>query len=216
MRGRVSVEVIDARAAGSAPRYVTGPKRGQLRAYRTPRRLSSIDSIGLHHLGPGLSADPRPGQTMADRAVWRAKRQPYHVWCQPGLVVLAWGFERVTWHGNALNRRSVGLVAAGNFPALEAKREAHHDDPSAYAEALAVALDIVRAELPQLRLLLTHSQAARKPADPGEGIARIATAAGAALLPPLTPAPDFHVGNGSPWPSSWRLPLDHDLSLGAA
>ena len=142
----MSVEIIDARVAGEAPRYVTGPKRGQLRAYRAPRQLSSIDSIGLHHLGPGLSAEPKPGQTVAERAVWRAKRQPYHVWVQPDLVVLALHFSVVSWHGNALNRRSVGLVVAGNFPSLEAKRELHHDDPRDYAEALAVALGIVRAE----------------------------------------------------------------------
>lgn len=214
----MSVEVIDARVAGDAPRYVTGPKRGQRRAYRTPRRLPSIDAIGLHHLGPGLSSEPEPGQTVVARAVWRAKRQPYHVWVQPGLVVLVWPFSVVSWHGNGLNRRSVGIVAAGNFPSLEAKREAHHDDPRDYAEALAVALGIVRAELPHVRLLLTHSQAANKPADPGELVARIATAAGAAMLPPLTPVPGFHVGTGQPWPHPWRLPLDHDhsdLSLGA-
>lgn len=213
----MSVEIIDARVAGEAPRYVTGPKRGQLRAYRAPRQLSSIDSIGLHHLGPGLSAEPKPGQTVAERAVWRAKRQPYHVWVQPDLVVLALHFSVVSWHGNALNRRSVGLVVAGNFPSLEAKRELHHDDPRDYAEALAVALGIVRAELPHVRLLLSHSQAANKPADPGELVARIATAAGAAMLPPLTPVPGFHIGTGQGWPHPWRLPLDHDnhLSLGA-
>ena len=64
----MSVEVIDARVASEAPRYVTGLKRGQRRAYRAPRRLPSIDSIGLHHLGPGLSAEPEPGQTLAERA----------------------------------------------------------------------------------------------------------------------------------------------------
>ena len=193
----MSVEVIDARVASEAPRYVTGLKRGQRRAYRAPRRLPSIDSIGLHHLGPGLSAEPEPGQTLAERAVWRARRQPYHVWVQPGLVVLAWPFSVVTWHGNALNRRSVGLVVAGNFPSLEAKREPHHDDPRDYAEALAVALGIVRAELLHVRLLLTHSQAANKPADPGELVARIATAAGAAMLPVrlIGRTPEFGSGN---------------------
>lgn len=212
------VEVIDAREAGSAPRYVTGSKRGKLRAYLSLRTASQIDAVALHHLGPHLSSEPKPGQTMAERAVWRAKRQPYSIWCQPGLVVLVWPFERVTWHGGLFNRRSVGLVVAGNFPALEAKRQPHHDDPRDYAEALAVALGIVRAELPHARLLLTHSQATRKPACPGELVARLATTAGAVLLPPLTPAPDFHVGTGQPWPSPWRLPLDHqpDLSLGAA
>lgn len=203
----MSVEIVDARVTGSSPRYVMGPKRGQRRAYRTPRPLSSIDSIGLHHLGPGLSTEPGPGQTVAERAVWRAKRQPYHVWVQPGLVVLVWPFSVITWHGNALNRRSVGLVAAGNFPSLEAKREPHHDDPSDYAEALAAALGVIRLELPHLRLLLTHSQAANKPADPGESIARIATAAGAAMLPALSPAPGFSIGNGKPWPHEWRRPL---------
>lgn len=213
----MSVEIVDARIAGSWPRFVTGPKRGQRRAYRTTRPMSAIDSIGLHHLGPGLSAEPEPGQTVVERAVWRAKRQPYPVWVQPGLVVLAWPFSVVTWHGNALNRRSVGLVVAGNFPSLEAKREPHHDDPALYAEALAAALGVIRLELPHVRLLLTHSQAANKPADPGEGVARIATAAGAAMLPPLTPVPGFHVGTGQPWPHPWRLPLDHDnhLSLGS-
>ena len=85
-------------------------------------------------------------------------------------------------------------------------------NPRDHAEAIAAALGIVRAELPHVRLAFTHSQAANKPADPGELVARIVTAAGAAMLPPLTPIPGYHVGAGQPWPHPWRLPLDHDQS----
>lgn len=204
----MAVQIIDARVAGAAPYYVTGPKKGERRAYRTPRPLDDIDAVGLHHLGPHIGLTPKPGQTAEERAVWRALRQPYAVWCQPGLVVLAWDFRVVTWHGHGMNRRSVGLVAAGNFPALEADRLPKHDDPAPYREALAVALDYIRREVPRARLLLTHSQSARKPADPGEMIARMATAAGQAMQPPLLPVPAFTIGNGRPWAPEWSRPLE--------
>lgn len=202
------VRVIDARAAGAAPSFVTGPKKGKPRAYRTPRALDDIDSVGLHHLGPNIGTTPKPGQTVDERAVWRALRQPYHIFCQPGLVVLAWHPEVVTWHGHGLNRRSVGLVAAGNFPATEAERQTKHDSTLGFLEALATALDFVRSELPHVRLLLTHSQSACKPADPGEMIVRMATAAGLAMNPPLVPVPGFKTGAGSPWVPAWSLPLE--------
>ncbi len=125
-------------------------------------------------------------------------------------MVLAWDFRVVTWHGNGLNRRSVGVVVAGNFPALELDRAELHDDAEPFGPALAVALGIVRAELLHVRLLLTHSQAARKPADPGEMIARMATAAGQAMHPPLLPVPGFTIGNGRPWPPAWSRPLGYE------
>jgi hypothetical protein len=200
------VTVIDLRKRGTYPRYETGAKKGKRRAYRTLRSPDTIDAVCVHHLGPHAGAAPRKGQgeTILDRAVWRALRQPYTVWCQPGIVVLVWPFERVTWHGNGFNRRSLGLVVAGNFPALEADREDRHDDPQPCASSVRVALGILHAEVPSVRLLLTHSQAARKPADPGEAVAKIITAAGAALVPPLLPAPELVIGNGRPWAAEWR------------
>lgn len=201
------VQVIDARIPGALPRYVTGPKQGRLRAYETPRDLDHIDAIGLHHLGPNIGLRPKPGQSVPERAVWRALRQPYHVWAQPGLVVLAWPFEAVTWHGGGLNRRSVGVVCAGCFPSTEAKRTPEHDRAEDYAEALAVALGIIRREVPSIDRILTHSQTSAKPADPGEMIARIAVRAGAAMSPPLLPRPDFAVDSGRPWVAQWRAPL---------
>lgn len=201
------VQIIDARVAGAAPRFVTGPKKGKRRAYLAPRPLAEVDAVGLHHLGPNIGLTPKAGQTAEERAVWRALRQPYHVWAEPGRVVLAWPFEVVTWHGNGLNHRSVGLVAAGNFPVLEADRLPTHDDARAYREAIAKALAFIHHELPQVRLLLTHSQAARKPADPGEMIARMALAAGQTMLPPMIPVPGFTIGKGRPWPPEWSRPL---------
>ena len=204
------VRVIDARVAGAAPRFVTGVKKGNRRAYLSPRPLAAIDAVGLHHLGPNIGATPKPGQTVEERAVWRALRQAYHVWAQPGLVVLVWPLEVVTWHGHGLNRRSAGLVAAGNFPALEADRQPEHDDARGYHEAVAEGLAFIRRELPQVRLLLTHSQSAAKPADPGEMIARMATAAGQAMTPPLLPVPGFVIGNGRPWAPEWSRPFDEN------
>lgn len=202
------VKIIDARVAGAAPRYVTGPKKGKRRAYQALRELDDIDAVGLHHLGPHIGLTPKPGQTVEERAVWRALRQPYAVWCQPGLVVLAWDFRVVTWHGHGLNKRSVGLVVAGNFPALEAQRGDTHDDPAPYGPALAEGLALIRRELPRVRLLFTHSQAARKPHDPGEMIARMALAAGQAMNPPLLPVPGFTMGNGRAWAPEWSRPLE--------
>lgn len=203
----MAVQVLDLRTPGALPRYVTGSKKGQLRAYETPRDLAYIDAVGVHHLGPNIGLTCKPGQSVAERAAWRALRQPYHVWAQPGLVVLAWPFEAVTWHGGGLNRRSVGLVAAGCFPSTEAKRLPHHDRAEDYAEALAVALEIIVREVPIVDRILTHSQTSAKPADPGEMVARIVTRAGRSMSPPLHPRPDFAVGTGRPWPPSWRVPL---------
>ena len=200
------VEIHDARVAGTFPVYPPKHRKaGRARAYRQQRTREQLDAYGFHHLGPHLSADPKPGQTVLGRAVWRAKRQPYHVWVQPGLVVLAWPFECITWHGNGLNGRALGIVVAGNFPGLEAYRRPHHDDPADYAEAIAATLQYLRGELPHVRLLLTHSQYANKPADPGEGVAKLITAAGRAMLPPLTPVPSLAVGTGAPWPHEWRM-----------
>lgn len=207
----MTVKILDIRKRYTAPVFWTKARLGQARAYRRLRPLTDIDAFGLHHLGPHASADPKPGETVEDRAVWRARRQPYHIWVQPDLVVLAWPFECVTWHGNALNHRSIGIVVAGNFPSLEAHRAEQHDAPAPYAAALAAAFEAARLELPQVRLLLTHSQVANKPADPGEAIARIATNAGAAMTPPITCVPGYSAGTGRPWPDEWRKPLFRSL-----
>lgn len=204
------VTVIDLRKPGAYPRYMSGPKVGERRAYRTLRSRGSIYAACWHHLGPHASAEPRKGQgeTALDRAVWRALRQPYHVWCQPGIMVLVWPFERVTWHGNGFNRRSIGCVAAGHFPALEEKRGPKHDNAQPYESAIRVALGLLREEVPSMRLLLTHSQSAAKPADPGEAVAHLITAAGRALMPPMIPAPRLAIGNGRVWVDEWSLPLE--------
>jgi len=201
------VEIHDARVAGTFPVYPPKHRKaGKRRAWRAARALTRIDAFGIHHLGPTpLTFDPKPGQTVLERAVWRAKRLPYHVWVQPGLVVLAWPFEVNTWHGNTMNGRTVGIVVAGNFPSLESRRRPHHDDPADYAEAITATLQYLRGELPHVRLLLTHSQYANKPADPGEGVAKLITAAGRDMLPPLTPVPGLVVGTGAPWPHEWRM-----------
>ena len=207
------VILADARALGGFP-----VKKGARYAYPEPRDLDSVDAVGAHHWGPPApSLVPRGTETMVDAAVRRSRSVAYHVslWAPEGLpsiVVLAWPLTMVTWHGNGLNRRSVGLAFAGNFPALEAERAPGHSDPLDFAAALRVALEALLPELPMLRFLLTHSQAANKPADPGELAARLLAAEGGRLgLSPLpdwtAPRPTKKSPRGAPWPAEWRRPL---------
>lgn len=199
------VQIIDVRVPGRLPTYTTGSKKGKVRAYRGRRDPGDIDRLCVHHLGPHLSAEPRARQTYEERAVQRARAQPYHVWVQPGIIVLMWDFLVATWHGNGTNRRSVGLVVAGRFPALaDCYDPKVHDRAEDYIESLDAAMARVAAELPGIRLVVTHSQYSAKPADPGESIARAAARIGGALG--LNTAPDLSAGTGSPWPAQWRRP----------
>lgn len=199
------IEFVDVRVPGRLPTFKTGKKKGKVRAYRGRRDPHEIDRVCVHHLGPHLSAEPKRGQTRIERAVQRARAQPYQVWAQPDIVVMAWDLLVATWHGNGANRTSVGLVVAGRFSALAEDFDPKiHDVAEEYAEALDAALARLVAELPSLRYVVTHSQYARKPADPGELIARAAARSGEALG--LRTLPDLSVGTGKPWPPEWRRP----------
>lgn len=205
-----AVQLIDVRSRGGYP-----VKHGERYAYRALRKLERIDAIGMHHWGPpSPSLVPLAGETVAEAAIRRARSVAYHVTCWREFVIVAWDFRLVTWHGNGLNRRSIGLSLAGNFPALEAERLPHHDDPLDFAESLTVALDFIAAEQPSVKYLLTHSQAANKPADPGELAARLATTICSGLPQPIVPLPDWIAPRpkptsprGAPWPAEWRAPL---------
>lgn len=212
------VIVADARGLGGAP---LNRATGKPRAYRARRPLARVTAIGAHHWGP-----PSPslvllqGESVVDAAVRRSRSTVYHVdvWASrglPNIVVFAWPFDLVTWHGNALNRFSVGLALAGHFPALESKRLAAHDDPLDFMPGARVALELIKREVPGVRLLLTHSQAAAKPADPGELAVRLLATEGARVG--IATDPDWTAPlskptspKGQPWPAEWRVPLRAD------
>ena len=212
------VILADARGLGGVPRYVRGPNEGKARAYQRRRKMSRIVGVGGHHWGPpSPSLVPRSGESMVDAAVRRSLSTVYHVsvWAPHGLpcvVVLAWPFDLVTWHGNGLNYPTIGLALAGNFPALEAERHPAQDDPLDFMPGIRVALELIKREVPNAARLYTHSQAAPKPADPGELAARLLAAEGArvgiAADPDWTaPRPKPTSPKGQPWPAEWRVPF---------
>lgn len=194
-------KLIDVRSRGGYP-----IKHGERYAYKPLRKLTRPDAIGLHHWGPpSPSLVPYSGETIEQAAIRRSRSVAYHITCWRDFCVVAWDFRLVTWHGNGLNYRSIGVALAGNFPAFEAAREPHHDDPRDFLESLTLAIEFVASNAPSVEYLLTHSQTAIKPADPGELAARLATHVCAAQPRPIVPLPDWTAGKGSPWPEAWRV-----------
>lgn len=194
--------ILDARGRKPFPVYLRdipskGIKKGARRAYRTRRAIDSIDALGFHHWGARVSTKPLKGETVADALIRRALQVPYHVSIFREGFVVAWPFDLVTWHGGALNRRSIGVGVAGLFSL--AGRDEGTDDPAEFYPALDAFLAWAAEHVPKARLLLTHSQVESKPSDPGEGIARRLHTA-----PEHMTMPGYFLKPGAPWPPSWR------------
>lgn len=196
------IPIVDARSLGGFP---TKKKDGKVvrYAYRDRRSIHGIDSIGWHHWGAHVDIRPRSGETYEDAATRRARRTTYHITIFSDLVVLAWPFDLVTWHGGALNKRSIGVAIAGRFSALERDRSEIHDDPLDFCAAIEATMRLLRSEVPSLRYNLTHSQVSAKPADPGELTARIVTHVGKLLKPSIVSLPSYCAGSGSAWAPEW-------------
>lgn len=206
----MSVKLLDARELGGAPMRDDGRRR----CYRRRRPLDAITQVCVHHWGVRVGLGRRRGETREAAAIRRARSTVYHVDVFRDMVVVAWPFDLVTWHGNGFNATSVGLAIAGRFPSFEAVRGPEHDDPLDFLDAIEVALNFLDSELPGLRHVVTHSQAAPKPSDPGELAARLAVQIGRTLPRPLTPRPDLVLGDGArrgaAWPECWRQPVSLD------
>lgn len=199
----MSVQLLDTRASDGLPQH----SDGSLRCYSRRRNVEDVTQVCLHHWGTSVSVTPRAGETREDAAIRRARSTVYHVSVFRDLVVAAWPLDLVTWHSNAFNRTSAGLALCGRFPAYETHRGPEHDDPLDFLDALEVALNFLDTHLPNLRDIVTHSQSAAKPSDPGELTARLAVQIGETLPRPLRPRPDLKFGKGSPWPQRWRRPV---------
>lgn len=182
-------------------------------------RGSEVDTIVLHQWGAAaelsLQARGRIHRGESNEAAeWakRCERVPYHFSATvlsdgTPLVVRAWPGEAYTNHAGAMNARSIGVGVVGLFPRFS------DDFDNALTEAVQEAVRAAAEEVRHLApasysarqcdapvRLLTHSQTAAKPADPGEQII--------SALAPLSPhaiavEPGHSAGDGSPWPDRW-------------
>lgn len=178
----------------------------------SPRDPSEVDSIVLHQwaaevsIGKEARARVAAGETSYhEELAQRAISAPYHysvgTHAGRGLVVKAWPALTYTNHAGSRNRHSLGIGVMGLWPQLGGEAR------DGLAEALQWALRDAAAEIQKAHpgpvRLETHSQTARKPADPGEWIVR------SGVLPlvragVLRVDPTWSERPGSPWPPEWR------------
>lgn len=182
-------------------------------------RGSEVDTIVLHQWGAAaelsLQARGRIHRGESNEAAeWakRCERVPYHFSATvlsdgTPLVVRAWPGEAYTNHAGSMNSRSIGVGIVGLLPRFSDDFDTALNE--AVQEAVRAAAEEVRRLAPASYSarqcdapvrLLTHSQTAAKPADPGEQIIR--------ALAPLSPhvtetRPGYWAGDGSPWPDRW-------------
>lgn len=186
--------IIDIRSRGLVPHYPRWHKKaGELRASRARRPVDKIRAQAWHHTGTSVR-----GRDSDQEAIKRALTLPYHVVVFRRCVVAAYDFSIRTYHGGKHLNHAIGVAVAGRFN-VDASKDT--DRIADFEESIATALDWLAAEVPGASLLLTHSQTARKPHDPGESIARIL-----AGRCDYSTDPDYTAGSGRPWPAAWRVP----------
>jgi hypothetical protein len=206
----MSIKILDRRNLGRVP-Y----KGDERYAYVKRRKLGSITALGCHHTANGHSPLRGTQQQRIAQAIERAGRTAYHVEIFRDLVIWQYPLDLVTWHGGLLNMPSIGVAVGGRFAAMSDDFDQEiHDNPLDFEEAIAAFFESLTEirnatgedALPNLRLIRTHSQTTRKPADPGEGITRLLLAYGALSSQPLIGDSTYQAGRGSLWPESYTVP----------
>ncbi len=178
----------------------------------SPRDPANVSAIVLHQwasevsLGKAARARVASGETSYHQELAkRATSAPYHYSVgahdDRGLVAKVWPALTYTNHAGSRNRHSVGIGVMGLYPKLGG--ETRPGLAEAVQWALRDAAAFIQQTHPGPVRLETHSQTARKPADPGEWIVRTC------VLPlvregVLVVDPTWSERPGTPWPPEWR------------
>jgi hypothetical protein len=162
------------------------------------------------------------------RLAVRAIEAPYHysvgiVDGEP-LVIRAWRTSLCTQHAGTMNGPAIGIAVMGSWPLTLAEFAAmparerrarglpvSDDDERGLASALRVAIDLAVADAYPLRSvdstgpleLLTHSQSASKPRDPGGWAIGALAPMLCAPSPVIRVDPLWSQSPGAPWTADW-------------
>lgn len=167
------------------------------------RRWSEITGVTLHQTACVLGERPgRWDSVGAHLGVTRA-----------GMLPWLHDFDRIVWHGNGFNRRTIGIEIDGMFPGVIGRKDtAWHGEmmepTDAQIDATIRAVRWIDATVTahggKLRYVLAHRQssATRLP-DPGEGVWKRAALPLMAELGLSDGGDGFKVDDGAPIPREW-------------
>lgn len=175
-----------------------------------PRPWTSITGITLHQTACYLGESPERWATVgAHVGVTRG-----------GRVIHIHDFDRVIWHGNGFNQRTIGIECDGLYAGVEGDASTVWDDPSTQKRELAMTptKDLVSQAQQTIRWivqevarhggkvskLLAHRQSSgSRRNDPGSALWRMVAMPMHAELSLDDGGPGFRIGTGYAIPEAW-------------
>lgn len=172
------------------------------------RAWALVTGITLHQTACDFGAE-RPERWNTLHAHVGASREGHVFWCHD--------FDRVVWHGNELNGRTVGLEMEGNYAGVAGDRSTAWQPGNgalmvptpelvtASCAAIRWICQVVAQHGGQVKYLFAHRQTAgSRRADPGAELWQQVALPMLAELGLSDGGPVFKIDNGRPIPEAWN------------